>query len=95
MTGFEALIRFIYTGDEKVVAVIKDLDLLFEIYHLADKVTEGLYIKLHEPELDTRNLTFFHINLHPPPPAKSLSQWSQREGRRGGKFVKSFLGLWI
>ena len=36
--GFEAMIKFIYSGDQKIITSIQDLDLLFEIYRLADKV---------------------------------------------------------
>ena len=38
MLGFEAMIKFIYSGDQNIITSIQDLDLLFEIYRLADKV---------------------------------------------------------
>jgi hypothetical protein len=33
------MLRFIYSGDITILTSIEDLDLLFDIYHLADKVT--------------------------------------------------------
>jgi hypothetical protein len=32
------MLRFVYTGELTILTSIEDLDLLFEIYHLADKV---------------------------------------------------------
>ncbi len=36
--GFETMIRFIYTAQESLVTDIGDLELLFEVYRLADQV---------------------------------------------------------
>ena len=36
--GFDSMIQFIYSGDQKIITTIQDLDQLFEIYHIADKV---------------------------------------------------------
>jgi hypothetical protein len=36
--GFETMIRFIYTAQESLVTDILDLELLFEVYRLADQV---------------------------------------------------------
>jgi hypothetical protein len=36
--GFETMIRFIYTAQESLVTDIVDLELLFEVYRLADQV---------------------------------------------------------
>jgi hypothetical protein len=36
--GFEIMIRFIYTAQENLITDILDLDLLFEVYCLADQV---------------------------------------------------------
>ena len=38
--GFNALINFMYADKETTVKNIKDLDLLFELYRLADKEVE-------------------------------------------------------
>jgi hypothetical protein len=38
VSGFSALIQYIYCGEEKTITDITDLDLLFQIYILADKV---------------------------------------------------------
>jgi hypothetical protein len=38
-TGFDAVMQYIYSGDETVVISLGDLDLLFEVFRLADKVT--------------------------------------------------------
>jgi hypothetical protein len=35
---FDAMIRYIYSGNEQTVAGIRDLDQLFRLYILADKV---------------------------------------------------------
>jgi BTB/POZ domain len=35
--GFRVLVQFMYLEDAKIIGAIKDLDLLFEIYKLADK----------------------------------------------------------
>jgi hypothetical protein len=37
-SGFDALIRYIYCGEENIITDISDLELLFQIYILADKV---------------------------------------------------------
>jgi hypothetical protein len=42
--GFETMIRFIYSGNQTAITNITNLDLLFEICRLADKVT--IYILL-------------------------------------------------
>ncbi len=36
--GFETMIRFIYTAQESLITDIVDLELLFEVYSLADQV---------------------------------------------------------
>jgi hypothetical protein len=36
--GFETMIRFIYTAQESLITDILDLELLFEVYRLADQV---------------------------------------------------------
>ncbi len=36
--GFETMIRFIYTAQESLITDIVDLELLFEVYRLADQV---------------------------------------------------------
>jgi hypothetical protein len=36
--GFETMIRFIYTAQENLIIDILDLELLFEVYRLADQV---------------------------------------------------------
>ena len=36
--GFEAMIKYIYSGDQKIITSIQDLDLLFDLFKLADKV---------------------------------------------------------
>jgi hypothetical protein len=36
--GFESILRFIYSSNKSIIAGIQDLSLLFEIYHLGDKV---------------------------------------------------------
>jgi hypothetical protein len=36
--GFETMIRFIYSAQESLVTDIVDLELLFEVYRLADQV---------------------------------------------------------
>ena len=42
--GFEAMIKYIYSGDEKIITSIQDLRVLFEVYYLADKVrTESIF----------------------------------------------------
>ncbi len=38
MSGFSALMQYIYCGEEKTITDITDLDLLFQVYILADKV---------------------------------------------------------
>jgi hypothetical protein len=38
VSGFSALMQYIYCGEEKTITEITDLDLLFQIYILADKV---------------------------------------------------------
>ena len=37
------MIRFAYSGDETIVSSIEDLDLLFELYCLADKVGDAVF----------------------------------------------------
>jgi len=37
-TGFDTVMQYIYSGDETVVISLGDLDLLFEVFRLADKV---------------------------------------------------------
>jgi hypothetical protein len=32
------MLNFIYTADQKILANIQDMDRLFQIYHLAEKV---------------------------------------------------------
>jgi hypothetical protein len=32
------MVRFIYSGEETIITSLRDLDLLFEIFRLADKV---------------------------------------------------------
>ena len=44
--GFEAMIKYIYSGDEKIITSIQDLDLLFDLFKLADKVMQVLLIDL-------------------------------------------------
>jgi hypothetical protein len=36
--AFEKLLRFIYSGDKSIVSAVKELDLLFEMFRLADEV---------------------------------------------------------
>ncbi len=43
--GFETMIRFIYTAQESLITDILDLELLFEVYRLADQV--DMYTLLH------------------------------------------------
>ncbi len=38
MPVFDAMIRYIYSGNDQTVAGIRDLDQLFRLYILADKV---------------------------------------------------------
>ena len=38
--GFVSLIRYIHSDKETIITTIQDLDLLFQIYRLADKVVE-------------------------------------------------------
>ena len=42
-SGLETMIRFAYSGDETIVSSIEDLDLLFELYCLADKVGDAVF----------------------------------------------------
>ena len=44
--GFEAMIKFIYSEDQKIITSIQDLDLLFDLFKLADKVMLVLLIDL-------------------------------------------------
>jgi hypothetical protein len=37
LQGFQTVVSFIYAGDETLISGLQDLDLLFEIYRLADK----------------------------------------------------------
>ena len=37
------MIQFAYSGDETIVSSIEDLDLLFELYCLADKVGDAVF----------------------------------------------------
>ena len=42
--AFEAMLRFIYSGDQNIITSIQDLRVLFEVYYLADKVrTESIF----------------------------------------------------
>ena len=46
------MIHFMFSGNEKTVSSIKDLDLLFELYRLADKVMKlfsVLWIRIQNP----------------------------------------------
>ena len=36
--GFKTMVQFMFSGKETIVTSIQDLDLLFEIFRLADKV---------------------------------------------------------
>jgi hypothetical protein len=38
LQGFQAVVSYIYSGDGTIISSLQDLDLLFEIYLLADKV---------------------------------------------------------
>jgi hypothetical protein len=38
LQGFQTVVSYIYSGDETIISSLQDLDLLFEIYLLADKV---------------------------------------------------------
>ena len=40
------MIKYIYSGDEKIITSIQDLDLLFDLFKLADKVMQVLLIDL-------------------------------------------------
>ena len=44
--GFEAMIKYIYSGNQKIITSIQDLDLLFDLFKLADKVMQVLLIDL-------------------------------------------------
>ena len=51
-SAFESMIHFMFSGNEKTVSSIKDLDLLFELYRLADKVMKlfsVLWIRIQNP----------------------------------------------
>ncbi len=39
VSGFYAMIRYIYSGKEKTIINITDLEQLFQVYILADKVS--------------------------------------------------------
>jgi hypothetical protein len=39
VAGFRVLVEFVYMEDESIIEAIEDLDQLFEIYKLADKVS--------------------------------------------------------
>ena len=42
--AFEAMLRFIYSGNHNTITSIQDLRVLFEVYYLADKVrTESIF----------------------------------------------------
>ena len=43
--AFETMLHHLYTGDKKKITSIQDLDLLFGIYYLADKVSTGTFIR--------------------------------------------------
>ena len=38
LKGFDTMVRFIYSGEETIITSLQNLDLLFEIFRLADKV---------------------------------------------------------
>lgn len=38
MPGFKAMIRCVYSGNQAAITSLKDVDLLFELYRLADKL---------------------------------------------------------
>ena len=38
VSAFQNLIHYIYCGDKDIVAAVKELDLLFEMFRLADQV---------------------------------------------------------
>ncbi len=47
LSGFYAMIRYIYSGKEKTIIGITDLEQLFQVYILADKVSlYGTYVWL-------------------------------------------------
>jgi hypothetical protein len=63
-SGFYAMIRYIYCGKEKTILSITDLEQLFQVYILADKVS--LYrsmfsdlLELFVADLDPWILTVF------------------------------------
>ena len=58
--GFDSMIKFIYSGDQKIITTIQDLDLLFEIYRLTDKVKLIALLSLR-----TTSICFLDA---PPPP---------------------------
>ncbi len=49
--GFETMIRFIYTAQESLITDIVDLELLFEVYRLADQVDMYVYRRVPVPVL--------------------------------------------
>jgi hypothetical protein len=39
LLGFRSMLQFIYSGNKDFISNSKNIDLLFELFHLADKVT--------------------------------------------------------
>ena len=48
LLAFEKLVRFVYSGDKDIVAAVKELDLLFEMFRLADQVSRDRAWELRE-----------------------------------------------
>ena len=59
--AFETMLHHLYTGDKKKITSIQDLDLLFGIYYLADKVSTGTFIRHDKRRLYVSSMWIINI----------------------------------